>query len=121
MGCCESSLFERTHHSQRDYQDTHLPPHHEPPSSSSSLPDPTTNGASNFIEFSFLDLKAATNNFSSDNIVSESGEKAPNIVYKGCLNNRQWVAVKKFTKTAWPDPEQFVVLCFLFSRLLILV
>ncbi|XP_031252216.1 serine/threonine-protein kinase BSK1-like isoform X1 [Pistacia vera] len=107
MGCCESSLFERTH-SQRDHQDTHLPPHHEPPSSSSSLPDPATNGASNFIEFSFLDLKAATNNFSSNNIVSENGEKAPNIVYKGRLNNRQWIAVKKFTKTAWPDPQQFV-------------
>ncbi|XP_020574147.1 probable serine/threonine-protein kinase At4g35230 [Phalaenopsis equestris] len=60
-----------------------------------------------FSEFSFADLKAATNGFSSENIVSESGEKAPNLVYKGRLQNRRWIAVKKFTKMAWPDPKQF--------------
>ncbi|KAF3533442.1 hypothetical protein DY000_02036515 [Brassica cretica] len=71
-------------------------------------------GIPSFSEFSFSDLKAATNNFSSDNIVSESGEKAPNLVYKGRLQNRRWIAVKKFTKMAWPDPKQFaVVLWFL--------
>ncbi|ESQ53583.1 hypothetical protein EUTSA_v10024929mg [Eutrema salsugineum] len=64
-------------------------------------------GIPSFSEFSFADLKAATNNFSSDNIVSESGEKAPNLVYKGRLQNRRWIAVKKFTKMAWPDPKQF--------------
>ncbi|KAH0900753.1 hypothetical protein HID58_040256 [Brassica napus] len=64
-------------------------------------------GIPSFSEFSFSDLKAATNNFSSDNIVSESGEKAPNLVYKGRLQNRRWIAVKKFTKMAWPDPKQF--------------
>lgn len=69
-------------------------------------------GASVFAEFSLSELKAATNNFSSEFIVSESGEKAPNVVYKGRLQNRRWIAVKKFTKTAWPDPKQFaVVLC----------
>lgn len=66
-------------------------------------------GIPSFSEFSFADLKAATNNFSSDNIVSESGEKAPNLVYKGRLQNRRWIAVKKFTKMAWPDPKQFAV------------
>ncbi|KAL0913993.1 hypothetical protein M5K25_017488 [Dendrobium thyrsiflorum] len=60
-----------------------------------------------FSEFSFADLKAATNGFSSENIVSESGEKAPNLVYKGRLQSRRWIAVKKFTKMAWPDPKQF--------------
>ncbi|PKU60267.1 serine/threonine-protein kinase BSK1 [Dendrobium catenatum] len=60
-----------------------------------------------FSEFSFADLKAATNGFSSENIVSESGEKAPNLVYKGRLQSRRWIAVKKFTKIAWPDPKQF--------------
>ncbi|CAD5330006.1 unnamed protein product [Arabidopsis thaliana] len=64
-------------------------------------------GIPSFSEFSFADLKAATNNFSSDNIVSESGEKAPNLVYKGRLQNRRWIAVKKFTKMAWPEPKQF--------------
>jgi BR-signaling kinase len=68
-----------------------------------------------FTEFSLADLKAATNNFSPEFIVSESGEKAPNVVYKGRLqnhdnnNNRSWIAVKKFTKLAWPDPKQFAV------------
>lgn len=66
-------------------------------------------GIPSFSEFSFADLKAATNNFSSDNIVSESGEKAPNLVYKGRLQNRRWIAVKKFTKMAWPEPKQFAV------------
>ncbi|XP_004291229.1 PREDICTED: probable serine/threonine-protein kinase At4g35230 [Fragaria vesca subsp. vesca] len=63
-----------------------------------------------FSEFSLAELRAATNNFSSDFIVSESGEKAPNVVYKGRLqnnNNRRWIAVKKFAKLAWPDPKQF--------------
>lgn len=62
-----------------------------------------------FSEFSLAELKAATAGFSSENIVSESGEKAPNIVYKGRLQNRRWIAVKKFTKMAWPDPKQFAV------------
>ncbi|PWA58289.1 eukaryotic elongation factor 2 kinase [Artemisia annua] len=55
----------------------------------------------------FGDLKAATNNFSRDLIVSESGEKAPNLVFKGRLKNRKLIAVKKFSKNAWPDPKQF--------------
>ncbi|XP_071698359.1 serine/threonine-protein kinase BSK1-like [Rutidosis leptorrhynchoides] len=65
-------------------------------------------GIPSFSEFSLSDLKAATNNFSSDLIVSESGEKAPNIVYKGRLKNRRFIAVKKFSKLAWPDAKQFV-------------
>lgn len=67
-------------------------------------------GVPAFAEFSFLDLKSATDNFSSDNIVSERG--AVNSVYKGKItqNNRtRWIAVKKFTKMAWPDPRQFAV------------
>ncbi|XP_057526117.1 serine/threonine-protein kinase BSK1-like isoform X2 [Amaranthus tricolor] len=67
----------------------------------------SSGGVPAFAEFSFADLKAATNNFSSEFIVSESGEKAPNVVYKGHLKNQQWIAVKKFTKLAWPDPKQF--------------
>lgn len=61
------------------------------------------------MEFSLAELKTATHNFSSENIVSESGEKAPNIVYKGRLQNRRWIAVKKFPKSAWPDAKQFAV------------
>lgn len=35
-----------------------------------------------FKEFGLSELRAATNGFSSELIVSESGEKAPNVVYK---------------------------------------
>ncbi|KAL2536486.1 (+)-neomenthol dehydrogenase [Forsythia ovata] len=45
-----------------------------------------------FREFSWEELKYATNGFSSENIVSEHGEKAPNVVYKGLLENDQWNA-----------------------------
>ncbi|KAF8410327.1 hypothetical protein HHK36_002854 [Tetracentron sinense] len=91
------------------------PPHRDPtPSFSRSPPSGgidqssvTVGGVPSFSEFSLSDLKAATSNFSSDFIVSESGEKAPNLVYKGRLQNRRWIAVKKFTKMAWPDPKQF--------------
>ena len=70
----------------------------------------TASGSAGFPAFSLADLKAATNNFSSEFIVSERGEKAPNIVYKGRLQNQKWIAVKKFTRLAWPDPKQFAVL-----------
>jgi hypothetical protein len=61
-------------------------------------------------EFSLAELRAATGGFAPENIVSESGEKAPNLVYKGRLEaTRRAIAVKKFTKMAWPDPKQFAV------------
>ncbi|XP_022966098.1 probable serine/threonine-protein kinase BSK3 [Cucurbita maxima] len=61
-----------------------------------------------FTQFSFERLKAATGGFSSENIVSEHGEKAPNVVYKGKLDNGRWIAVKRFNKLAWPDSRQFL-------------
>lgn len=64
-------------------------------------------GATGFAEFSLAELTAATGNFSSESIVSEGGEKAPNIVYQGRLQNRRHVTVKKFSKLAWPDHKQF--------------
>ncbi|CAK9153914.1 unnamed protein product [Ilex paraguariensis] len=109
MGCCESKLQaethpEKDHHQHRQHSPN--PPFNHPPLSRGGEPVSAT-GVPSFSEFSFADLKAATNNFSSDFIVSESGEKAPNLVYKGRLQNRRWIAVKKFTKLAWPDPKQF--------------
>lgn len=67
-----------------------------------------------FSEYSLEELKAATDGFSSDNIVSEHGEKAPNVVYKGKLENGQFIAIKRFNKFAWPDSRQFIV-CLLFT------
>ncbi|WCJ39984.1 BR-signaling kinase 1 [Euphorbia peplus] len=113
MGCCGSSFLAETHPEKEHQNHHHHHRHHQSQnpqnqtaSPSNSLLDPST-GVPSFSEFSVSDLKAATNNFSSDNIVSEGGEKAPNLVFKGRLQNRRWIAVKKFTKSAWPDPKQF--------------
>ena len=65
-----------------------------------------------FKEFSLTELRAATNGFSSELIVSESGEKAPNVVYRGKLRSNRLVAIKRFSKQSWPDPQQFVVIIF---------
>ncbi len=62
-----------------------------------------------FREYSLESLKVATNGFNTDFIVSESGEKAPNCVYKGRLEQNRWIAVKRFPKAAWPDPKGFAV------------
>ncbi|GAU43396.1 hypothetical protein TSUD_254790 [Trifolium subterraneum] len=127
MGCCQSSLFRRVrenhhhHHPAEKQQQQQQPYHHQlqhrnnnnnlnqidgEKESATTVVDPSS---FSFSEFSLSDLKAATNNFSSEYIVSESGEKANNLVYKGRLQNqKRWIAVKKFSKTAWPDPKQFV-------------
>lgn len=62
-----------------------------------------------FKEFALAELRAATNGFNSELIVSESGEKAPNVVYRGKLKSNRLVAIKRFSKQSWPDPQQFVV------------
>ena len=62
-----------------------------------------------FTEFKLDELRAAASGFSPDNIVSEHGEKAPNVVYKGKLNDGRWIAIKRFHRSAWPDTRQFLV------------
>lgn len=63
-----------------------------------------------FKEYSLDELKVATSGFAVENIVSEHGEKAPNVVYKGQIeNDGRWIAVKRFHKSAWPDSRQFLV------------
>ena len=62
-----------------------------------------------FTEYTWDQLKVATSGFSPDNIVSEHGEKAPNVVYRGRLEDDRLVAVKRFNKSAWPDSRQFLV------------
>jgi len=62
-----------------------------------------------FKEYGLNELRRATHEFSTDYIVSESGEKAPNVVYKGKLENNRLVAVKRFSKQSWPDAQQFLV------------
>lgn len=112
MGCCQSSLLTGTH-PEKHRQNSSAPPpnhHHPPPTDAGATANAAAAGGGGvpaFAEFSLADLKSATNSFNSEFIVSESGEKAPNLVYKGRLKNHQWIAVKKFTKLAWPDPKQF--------------
>ncbi|KAJ4773689.1 kinase with tetratricopeptide repeat domain-containing protein [Rhynchospora pubera] len=61
-----------------------------------------------FQEFTFDQLRLATSGFAAENIVSEHGEKAPNVVYKGKLDAQRRIAVKRFNRSAWPDPRQFL-------------
>jgi BR-signaling kinase len=61
-----------------------------------------------FREFGLAELRAATKGFSADLIVSESGEKAPNVVYRGRLDGGRLIAVKRFSRLSWPDPQQFL-------------
>lgn len=108
MGCCQSSIL--GDHSSSEKDQRHGLGHQRASNGAvagagAAIGD---GGVPVFSEFLLAELKAATNNFSSEFIVSESGEKAPNMVYKGRLQNRRWIAVKKFTKSAWPDPKQFV-------------
>lgn len=62
-----------------------------------------------FQEFTFQQLRLATSGFAAENIISESGDKAPNVVYKGKLDAQRRIAVKRFSRSAWPDPRQFMV------------
>ncbi|XP_065864867.1 serine/threonine-protein kinase BSK2 [Euphorbia lathyris] len=104
MGCFQSKT---THLASPDQNP--LPPQ-EP---SSDLPDNGNHDHSldkvpQFTEFTFAELRSATNGFTPDFIVSESGDKAPNVVYRGKLSNNRLVAVKRFSRLSWPDPHQFV-------------
>ncbi|KAF8112692.1 hypothetical protein N665_0062s0043 [Sinapis alba] len=83
--------------------------------SSPSMEDPPQNAHQNqggsdpqITKFSFSDLNKATQNFCLKNIVSENGGETSDIVYKGHLHNRGFIAVKKFMNMAWSDPNQFV-------------
>lgn len=116
MGCWQSTFLAEKHPEKDHHQLQQFHPHNHSPIPNPPVSHPPFSGGPDqvaaagippFSEFSFKDLKAATNNFSSDFIVSESGTKAPNLVYKGRLQNSRWIAVKKFTKLAWPDPKQF--------------
>lgn len=71
-------------------------------------------GDSPLTKFSFSDLNMATNNFGPENIVSETGDEASDIVYRGVLESHLGlIAIKKFKNMAWPDPKQFAVFDFI--------
>ncbi|XP_056164434.1 serine/threonine-protein kinase BSK1-like [Syzygium oleosum] len=112
MGCCESSLLRETH-PENDHP-AQQPPHfgrgrqlQQGGGGGGGASPGAPGGARTFSEFSLLDLKSATAGFNPDFIVSEGGEKAPNLVFKGRVKSGAWIAVKKFAKLAWPDPKPF--------------
>jgi hypothetical protein len=123
MGCYRSSLRAGAAGPQPG---PHAPPPPHRPSFSlnaqqAAPPDRANGGGGDvpaFAEFTLAELRAATGGFAAENIVSESGEKAPNLVYRGQLKGPggATIAVKKFAKLAWPDPKQFAVGDGEFSR-----
>ncbi|KAL5224051.1 hypothetical protein ABZP36_010690 [Zizania latifolia] len=107
MGCCGSSLRAGSH-AEKPARARPPPPPQQPANRPAfSL---HAHHVPAFAEFSLAELRAATGGFAAGNIVSESGEKAPNLVYRGRLQGAaapRAIAVKKFAKLAWPDPKQF--------------
>ncbi|KAK9065850.1 hypothetical protein SSX86_015251 [Deinandra increscens subsp. villosa] len=62
-----------------------------------------------FKEYKFDQVSSATHGFSVENIVSENGEKGPNVVYKGKLDDDdRLIAIKRFNRSPWRDTRQFL-------------
>ncbi|KAK1620735.1 hypothetical protein QYE76_026252 [Lolium multiflorum] len=61
-----------------------------------------------FQQYSFAQLHQATAGFALENIISGHGVEAPNVVYKGQINGKHLVAIKRFNISSWPDKRQFV-------------
>ncbi|KAK9095403.1 hypothetical protein Scep_026872 [Stephania cephalantha] len=105
MGCFQSKT------SNVQSPDEESPPA-EKPDLATGDPSPASDHhhhqAPAFKEYTLSELRSATSGFSADKIVSESGEKAPNVVYRGKLDNGRLIAVKRFSKQSWPDSQQFV-------------
>ena len=94
------------------------------PCAENGAADDDGSGVPVFAEYSLDELRAATDGFAPDRIVSEHGEKAPNIVYRGTLfSSGRTVAIKRFGRSAWPDSRQFLVrvACFVWRIILLLV
>ncbi|KAK6947452.1 Serine-threonine/tyrosine-protein kinase, catalytic domain [Dillenia turbinata] len=102
MGCFQSKT---AHHQSPEGCS---PPDTKPDSANGDQSVQDQNQIPAFKEYGLNELRKATNGFSSEYIVSESGEKAPNVVYRGKLESNRLVAVKRFSKQSWPDAQQFV-------------
>ncbi|KAL6894373.1 hypothetical protein ACP4OV_008471 [Aristida adscensionis] len=85
------------------------PPHFKSPMLENGAAEDDGTGVPVFAEYSLDELRAATDGFAPDRIVSEHGEKAPNVVYRGILfSSGRTVAIKRFGRSAWPDSRQFL-------------
>ncbi|PSS09401.1 Serine/threonine-protein kinase [Actinidia chinensis var. chinensis] len=83
-------------------------PIHEAPKAAENAEKSEADELPAFREYTIEQLRIATSGFAVENIVSEHGEKAPNVVYKGKLENQKRIAVKRFNRSAWPDTRQFL-------------
>ncbi|XP_048137670.1 serine/threonine-protein kinase BSK6-like [Rhodamnia argentea] len=97
-------------------------PRRRPPASFESPPssaDLRQNGGEgerescpSFTEFRFEQLEAATCGFSRENILSDpdrAGLGVPSdVVYRGELEDGRSIAVKRYERGAWPDPQYFL-------------
>ncbi|CAN1338538.1 Serine/threonine-protein kinase BSK7 [Linum perenne] len=101
MGCKCSKLSTCCWNS--DYNET-VPENHEEENEEKG----ETDDLPAFREYSIDTIRMATSGFAVENIVSEHGDKAPNVVYKGKLDNQRRIAVKRFNRSAWPDTRQFL-------------
>lgn len=85
------------------------PPRFKSPMLENGAAEDDGSGVPVFAEYSLAELRVATDGFATDRIVSEHGEKAPNVVYRGTLfSSGRTVAIKRFGRSAWPDSRQFL-------------
>ncbi|KAH7669130.1 Non-specific serine/threonine protein kinase protein [Dioscorea alata] len=92
MGCCPSA----PNSGDEDASGTNI-----------NYPHPSAEGTTPFRQYSLAEIMAATDGFSWDNIIAKGGGTIPNYVFRGRLPETQQIAVKRFSKNAWPDVEQF--------------
>ncbi|KAF8031980.1 hypothetical protein BT93_D1020 [Corymbia citriodora subsp. variegata] len=101
-----------------------FPPRLRPPSAIASPPpssDLRQNGGEeaaawescpSFTEFRFEQLEAATRGFSPENIARDPDRRrlgaTGDVVYRGELEDGRSVAVKRYERSAWPDPQYFL-------------
>lgn len=66
-----------------------------------------------FTEFRLEQLEAATSGFSPENVVRDADRGVlgvpGDVVYRGELEDGRSVAVKRYERGAWPDPQGFLV------------
>ncbi|XP_039134299.1 serine/threonine-protein kinase BSK1-2-like [Dioscorea cayenensis subsp. rotundata] len=61
-----------------------------------------------FREYAFAELREATHGFARRYMIKKGGSELPNLTFRGRLEGGQQIVVKRISKYAWPDEEQFM-------------